>query len=172
MRNTAKVLGTPIVKEIVMHPFDAEKPPQLAVLLGYAGLVPFVGGALGIWVIPMGWRPFVLAALLDFAAVILAFMGAIHWGLAMRAEETDENAKLQLGLSVIPPLLGWAALAGGLPMGLSLPIFLFAFIGLYLADMHAVRVGLAPQWYPALRTPLTLVVCLSLLVAWASVLIR
>jgi hypothetical protein len=166
------VLGTPIVKEIVMHPFDAEKPPQLAVLLGYAGLVPFVGGALGIWVIPMGWRPFVLAALLDFAAVILAFMGAIHWGLAMRAEETDENAKLQLGLSVIPPLLGWAALAGGLPMGLSLPIFLFAFIGLYLADMHAVRVGLAPQWYPALRTPLTLVVCLSLLVAWASVLIR
>ena len=155
-----------------MHPFDAEKPPQLAVLLGYAGLVPFVGGALGIWVIPMGWRPFVLAALLGFAAVILAFMGAIHWGLAMRAEETDENAKLQLGLSVIPPLLGWAARAGGLPMGLSLPIFLFAFIGLYLADMHAVRVGLAPQWYPALRTPLTLVVCLSLLVAWASVLIR
>ena len=155
-----------------MHPFDAEKPPQLAVLLGYAGLVPFVGGALGIWVIPMGWRPFVLAALLDFAAVILAFMGAIHWGLAMRAEETDEKAKLQLGLSVIPPLLGWAALAGGLPMGLSLPIFLFAFIGLYLADMHAVRVELAPQWYPALRTPLTLVVCLSLLVAWASVLIR
>jgi hypothetical protein len=166
------VLGKPIAKEIVMHPFDAEKPPQLAVLLGYAGLVPFVGGALGIWVIPMGWRPFVLAALLDFAAVILAFMGAIHWGLAMRAEETDEKAKLQLGLSVIPPLLGWAALAGGLPMGLSLPIFLFAFIGLYLADMHAVRVGLAPQWYPALRTPLTLVVCLSLLVAWASVLIR
>ena len=154
-----------------MHPFDAEKPPKLAVLLGYAGLVPFVGGALGIWVIPLGWRPFVLGALLDFSAVILAFMGAIHWGLAMRAEETDENAKLQLGLSVVPPLLGWAALAGGLPMGLSLPIFLFSFIGLYLADMHAVRVGLAPQWYPALRTPLTLVVCLSLLVAWASVLI-
>ena len=155
-----------------MHPFDAAKPPKLAVLLGYAGLVPFVGGALGIWVIPLGWRPFVLDALLDFAAVILAFMGAIHWGLAMRAEETDEKAKLQLGLSVIPPLLGWTALAGGLPIGLSLPIFLFAFIGLYLADMHAVRVGLAPQWYPALRTPLTLVVCLSLLVAWVSVLIR
>lgn len=107
-----------------MHPFDAAKPPKLAVLLGYAGLVPFVGGALGIWVIPLGWRPFVLDALLDFAAVILAFMGAIHWGLAMRAEETDEKAKLQLGLSVIPPLLGWAALAGGLPIGLSLPIFL------------------------------------------------
>ena len=155
-----------------MHPFDAEKPPQLAILLGYAGLVPFVSGAVGIWVIPLGWRPFVLSALLDFAAVILAFMGAIHWGLAMRAEETDENAQLQLGLSVIPPLLGWAALASGLPMALVLPIFLLAFIGLYLADLHAVKVGLAPQWYPALRTPLTLVVCASLLLAWASVLIR
>lgn len=155
-----------------MHPFDAKKPPQLALLLGYAGLVPFVSGALGIWGIPVGWRPFVLEALLDYAAVILAFMGAIHWGLAMRSGEADEQAKLQLGLSVIPPLLGWAALAGGLPMSLSLPIFLFAFIGLYLADLHAVRVGLAPQWYPALRTPLTLVVCLSLLVAWTSVLIH
>lgn len=35
-----------------MHPFDAKKPPQLALLLGYAGLVPFVSGALGIWVFP------------------------------------------------------------------------------------------------------------------------
>jgi len=96
-----------------MHPFDAKKPPQLALLLGYAGLVPFVSGALGIWGIPIGWRPLVLDALLDYAAVILAFMGAIHWGLAMRGEASDIKARLQLGLSVIPPLLGWAALAGG-----------------------------------------------------------
>lgn len=90
-----------------MHPFDAPQPPKLALLLGYAGLVPFVSGALGIWVVPEGWRPLVLAALLDYAAVILAFMGAIHWGLAMRAQEAGEAAQLQLGLSVVPPLLGW-----------------------------------------------------------------
>lgn len=154
-----------------MHPFEAEKPPQLAVLLGYAGLIPFVSGALGIWVIPLGWRPFVLAALLDFAAVILAFMGAIHWGLAMRAQETDERAQVQLGLSVIPPLLGWLAVASGMPMGMALPICLLAFVGLYLADLRAVKLGLAPRWYPRLRTPLTLIVTLSLLVAWASVLV-
>lgn len=45
-----------------MHPFDAPQPPKLAMLLGYAGLVPFVSGALGIWVTPEGcgwwfWRP-------------------------------------------------------------------------------------------------------------------
>nr|WP_298165230.1 DUF3429 domain-containing protein [uncultured Pseudomonas sp.] len=152
-----------------MHPFDAEKPPRLAILLGYAGLTPFVGGALGIWVIPLGWREFVLSALLDYAAVILAFMGAIHWGLAMRAEERDERAQIQLALSVIAPLLGWLAIAGGMPIGLALPILLFAFVGLYLADLRAVHLGLAPLWYSSLRTPLTSVVVLCMLLAWTSV---
>lgn len=154
-----------------MHPFDAEEPPRLAILLGYAGLAPFVSGALGIWVIPVGWRPFVLEALLDFAAVILAFMGAIHWGLAMRADASDERAQMQLGLSVLPPLFGWLAIAGGMPMWLALPICLVAFVGLYYADLRAAKLGLAPRWYPSLRTPLTVIVTLSLLLAWASVLV-
>ena len=148
-----------------MHPFDAPQPPKLAMLLGYAGLVPFVSGALGIWVTPEGWRVVVLAALLDYAAVILAFMGAIHWGLAMRAENAGEPAQIQ-------PLLGWLAISGGMPSSLALPLCLLAFGGLYAADLRAVKLGLAPQWYPSLRRPLTIIVCLSLLVAWASVLLR
>jgi hypothetical protein len=155
-----------------MHPFDAPQPPKLALLLGYAGLIPFVSGALGIWVTPEGWRVVVLRALLDYSAVILAFMGAIHWGLAMRAENASEAAQVQLGLSVVPPLLGWLAISGGMPTSLALPLCLLAFAGLYAADMRAVRLGLAPQWYPALRRPLTIVVCLSLLLAWTSVLVR
>ncbi|WP_298188900.1 DUF3429 domain-containing protein [uncultured Pseudomonas sp.] len=155
-----------------MHPFDAPQPPKLALLLGYMGLVPFVSGALGIWVTPEGWRVLVLAALLDYAAVILAFMGAIHWGLAMRAEVASEPAQMQLGLSVIPPLLGWLAISGGLPIDLALPLCLLAFGGLYAADLRAVKLGLAPHWYIGLRRPLTIIVCLSLLLAWASVLLR
>ncbi|WP_339079088.1 DUF3429 domain-containing protein [Pseudomonas sp. TMP9] len=155
-----------------MHPFDAPHPPKLALLLGYAGLVPFVSGALGIWITPEGWRVVVLAALLDYAAVILAFMGAIHWGLAMRAEDAGESAQIQLGLSVIPPLLGWLAISGGMPTSFALPLCLLAFGGLYAADLRAVKLGLAPLWYPSLRRPLTIIVCLSLLVAWASVLLR
>ncbi|GAD64186.1 DUF3429 domain-containing protein [Aquipseudomonas alcaligenes] len=153
-----------------MHPFEAKQPERLAMYLGYAGLIPFVSGALGVWVAPSSWRPFVMTALLDYAAVILAFMGAIHWGLAMRAQANDERARLQLGLSVIPPLLGWVAIASGKPFGLVLPILLFAFVMLYFADLRATALGLAPQWYPALRRPLTLVVSISLLLAWASLL--
>lgn len=154
-----------------MHPFEAKEPPRLAIILGYAGALPFISGALGIWVIPMGWRTFVLTALLDYTVVMLAFLGAIHWGLAMRADAKDERAQMQLGMSVIPPLLGWLAIAGDMPMWLALPICLMAFLGLYLADLHATKVGLAPCWYPSLRTPLTVLVTLSLLLAWASVLV-
>ena len=155
-----------------MHPFDAQSPPKLALMLGYAGLIPFITGALGIWITPEGWRVVVLAALLDYAAVILAFMGAIHWGLAMRAENSGQAAQVQLGLSVVPPLLGWLAISGGMPISLGLPMCLLAFAGLYAADLRAVKLGLAPQWYPSLRRPLTIIVCLSLLVAWASVLLH
>ncbi|MWV17503.1 DUF3429 family protein [Pseudomonas sp. L-22-4S-12] len=154
-----------------MHAFDSPRPPRLASLLGYAGLLPFVCAALGVWLTPAGWRPQVLDALLDYAAVILAFMGAIHWGLAMRAQEGDEQALLQLGLSVIPALLGWLVIAADLPYALALPTLLGCFVGLYLADLRAVARSLAPRWYPALRLPLTLVVGLSLLLAWFGVLL-
>ena len=121
-----------------MHPFTATRPPHLAWLLGLAGLIPFVSGALGVWLIPIGWRPLVLTALLDYAAVILAFMGAIHWGLAMRAEQDDLRAQMQLGLSVVPPLLGWSAISFGMPVVLAIPLLLVAFVALYLADLRAV----------------------------------
>jgi hypothetical protein len=104
--------------------------------------------------------------LLSYAAVILAFMGAIHWGLAIRADEASDQAPVQLGLSVIPPLLGWVALS--LPIDLALPVFFVAFAGLYLADLWAVNHGLAPVWYPALRKPLTFVVIASLAIAWLA----
>ena len=150
-----------------MHPFSATQPPRLALLLGAAGLAPFVFGALGLWVTPEAWREWVMDELLAYTAIILAFMGAIHWGLAMRADEASNKAPVQLGLSVIPPLLGWFALS--MPQQLGIPLFFLAFAALYFADIWAVNHGLAPVWYPSLRKPLTIVVIVSLLVAWASI---
>jgi hypothetical protein len=153
-----------------MHPFNAAQPPRLAILLGYAGLIPFISGAIGIWITPPAWRTDVLTALLHYAAVILAFMGAIHWGLAMARERQDDAAHRQLGLSVLPALLGWLAISSGLPALLALALLISGFIGLYLADVHAVKLELAPRWYTALRKPLTTVVLISLLAAWLGVL--
>ncbi len=155
-----------------MHPFNAAQPPRLAILLGYAGLIPFISGAIGIWITPPAWRTDVLTALLHYAAVILAFMGAIHWGLAMARERQDDAAHRQLGLSVLPALLGWLAISSGLPALLALALLISGFIGLYLADVHAVKLELAPRWYTALRKPLTTVVLISLLAAWVGVLVH
>lgn len=155
-----------------MHPFNAAQPPRLAILLGYAGLIPFISGAIGIWITPPAWRTDVLMALLHYAAVILAFMGAIHWGLAMARERQDDAAHRQLGLSVLPALLGWLAISSGLPALLALALLISGFIGLYLADVHAVKLELAPRWYSALRKPLTAVVLISLLAAWVGVLVH
>ena len=155
-----------------MHPFNAAQPPRLAILLGYAGLIPFISGAIGIWITPPAWRTDVLTALLHYAAVILAFMGAIHWGLAMARERQDDAAHRQLGLSVLPALLGWLAISSGLPALLALALLISGFIGLYLADVHAVKLELAPRWYTALRKPLTAVVLISLLASWVGVLVH
>lgn len=155
-----------------MHPFNAPQPPRLAILLGYAGLIPFISGAIGIWITPPAWRTDVLTALLHYAAVILAFMGAIHWGLAMARERQDDASHRQLGLSVLPALLGWLAISSGLPALLALALLISGFIGLYMADVHAVKLELAPRWYTALRKPLTTVVLISLLAAWVGVLVH
>src|SRR5690606_23057529 len=135
----------------------------------FAGLVPFVTGAIGLWVTPEAWREWVMEEFLNFAAVILAFMGAIHWGLAMRAEEGSEQAPMQLGLSVIPPLLGWFALS--LPIAVAMPAFCRSFSTLGCAEIRSVQQRLAPAWYTPLRRPLSLVIMSSMIVAWGSTLL-
>ncbi|WP_349570861.1 DUF3429 domain-containing protein [Azotobacter salinestris] len=147
-------------------------PPYLSRLLGFVGLLPFVIGALALWFIPTNWKSVVLTALLNYAAVVLSFMGAIHWGLAMcaGADRGDRRALAQLGLSVIPPLVGWLAVSFRLSVAVAIPLLLLAFVLLYLADLQAIRLGLAPAWYRPLRKPLTIAATVSLLVAWGGVL--
>lgn len=131
--------------------------PPVAAALGYAGAVPFLVGATGVALALLPATP-----LLAYGAVILAFMGGIHWGLGMPGTTPDAR---RLGLSVVPALLGWAALLlGGRP---GLLLLAAAFVGLLALDLATVRSGAAPAWYPSLRVPLTAVVVASLLLAAA-----
>jgi hypothetical protein len=132
---------------------------SLARVLGYAGLIPFVSIAVAVWFAPSPWQATLHAGLLGYGAVILSFMGAVHWGLAMATD--SPAARRQLGLSVIPGLLGWAALLLPAPYGYAL--LLLGFAGLCLVDNLAGRGGLVPAWYPPLRVALTTGVVASLL---------
>ena len=130
--------------------------PQAAIWLGFAGAIPFVAGLLGSLVPQLAIvGPF---GLLAYGAVILAFLGGVHWGLAM----TAGSAPVRLVASIVPSLVAWAALLwGGRPGLLGLAV---AFALLLAFDLREAAGRHTPAWYPALRRPLTAIVvtCLAL----------
>ncbi len=140
-------------------------PPRLVALLGYGGLLPFLALAALAWLDPprqARWS----GALLEYGAVILAFVGALHWALAMQATTLAQARRAQAyAWSVVPALLGWVALQ---LVPAAAALLLVAGFGLHLwADRTlAVRMPL-PAWYLPLRLRLTAVASLCLLAeAW------
>ncbi len=130
---------------------------MLPALLGYAGLIPFVVLGTAVWFVPVSQTDVVERALLSYAACILAFMAAVHWGIGMAGNANS----WQLGLSVIPALLAWIAMNIQPPLAYSVLIVSFSF--LCIADTMASRRKFLPVWYPQLRIPLTVIVILSLI---------
>lgn len=103
-----------------------------------------------------------------YAAVILAFMGAVHWGAAMSGE--DRFAQTQLGLSVIPPLLAWLALM--IPQVYGYSLLIVSFAALCMADNMVGRIQRFPSWYSPMRVALTTVVIFCLITAALAGVIR
>ena len=141
------------------------KTPATAVWLGTAGLIPFVTGALYLTLGPLIYAQVVFNALIGYGAIILSFMGAVHWGLALRATESEAPG-YWFCVSVVPSLVGWAAVLVALFGGHLIALILLAagFIGVYLLDLSSISQGIAPPWYRKLRLPLTVVVvsCLGI----------
>ena len=136
--------------------------PVFATVLGYAGLIPFIAGAAALFSEDPSISGPALYSLTVYAAVILSFMGAVHWGLAM--QHHADSGHWQLGLSVVPALVAWLSLSLQAPRE-SLITLAIAFSVLLLGDLWALSKHLVPSWYRGLRIPLTIVVVISLLVA-------
>jgi hypothetical protein len=128
-----------------------------AKILGYAGLIPFIVFSIGCW-IPLPYVTNAPAILIAYAAVILSFMGAVHWGVAMAG--ADQQKGRYFVASVVPALLAWPALL--LPHAFALVIVLTGFIGLYAYDRSVASAQSLPGWYIPLRTRLTTVVSICL----------
>jgi MFS family permease len=80
-------VSSPASSPLPTQPPHHPEPSQLARRLGHAGLAPFVLCALFIWLLAgrVEDEPFsfVVAALTSYAALVLAFLGGIPWGLIM-----------------------------------------------------------------------------------------
>ncbi|MGY2051291.1 DUF3429 domain-containing protein [Methylobacterium sp. JK268] len=139
---------------------DRDAPaPAGALLLGAAGLIPFVGLALLLClgraeIAGLAARP----ALATYGAVIASFLGGIRWGAAARSGRTADYA-----IAVLPSLLAWAALAAPAPWELRLLGALVLAWGVVDQDMP--RRGLVPHWLGRLRFALSGVAGLALLAA-------
>lgn len=141
---------------------QSSRMPPRALLLGYAGLVPFIGLSLGLWWLPLSWQSIVGEALLAYSAVILSFMGAIHWSVAMQWPQAEQH----YSYSVMLALLAWILLL--LPATVALIGYIAGFSLALGLDRRAWQQGWLPAWYGYLRWPLSVAVCICLLVAIAA----
>ena len=137
-------------------------PSPLARRLGHAGLIPFVAGAVLVWLVRDDVHPYVALALSAYAAVIASFLGGIHWGLAMRH---DPPPAALLVWGVVPSLLAWLAVL--MPPQSALVIDGLLLIACYLVDRRLYPAQGAAHWL-TLRFRLSAVAALSCFIGAAG----
>ena len=127
--------------------------PRAPLLLGLAGLIPFVAATVMLGETVM-IRALGLQIMLQYGVVILAFMSGVLWGFS------SKGWGFGFVLSVIPALLAFGAAMTGPHMRLM--VLMGGFAGIVLLDIWFARRGLAPPYWLRLRLMLTLVVLICL----------
>ncbi|MGY6547438.1 MAG: DUF3429 domain-containing protein [Roseinatronobacter sp.] len=145
--------------------------PRPALLLGLAGLLPFLWG-LGTMLLPalegvtlatIGPRftgPFVL---ISYGSVILSFMSGVLWGFAAQGSDTDQRWT-GYALSTLPALWVFFMVGGG--PGQALSALIVGYIVLLRLDWQFSAWGLTPPWWMRLRLLLTAAVLLALVLGF------
>lgn len=141
--------------------------PRSAAWLGFGGLLPFIGLALTAFVDRhhgIVWAD----ALVAYGAVILSFVGALHWGFAMALPGMPQALRRNCFVwSVVPALIAWPAMM--LEPVLGAPLLMAGFVAHIWQDHRlAGRVEL-PAWYLPLRRQLSIVACVCLALGAFSV---
>ncbi len=135
-------------------------PPRVVSLLGYGGLLPFIGLSLAS-VLEVG-PAWIAQALLAYGAVILSFVGALHWAFAMTLIELPEARRTWMyAWSTLPALAAWPALLLEPRVGSVMLVAVFALH--YLQDRRLVTLVALPVWYLPLRLRLSTAATLCLL---------
>ncbi|KAI2622271.1 hypothetical protein GGS21DRAFT_534737 [Xylaria nigripes] len=162
--------------------------PKEPYLLGLAGTLPYLGTSVSTvylaWVINTA-RPssstfandlminkdvasHILAMIepiqLGYGAVIISFLGAIHWGLEYAEKNSDQSrTRFRYGIGVMSSIVAWPTLF--MPIEFALITQFAAFVTLYFADARATVRGWAPSWYGIYRFALTAVVGVAIVIS-------
>lgn len=151
--------------------------PSSVAWLGYGGLLPFVGLAAGCFT-DAGYGALFQVALIHYGAVILSFVGALHWAFAMTLPGLSAAKRRECFVwSITPALLAWvAALLIAVPaqgsmvsnfsgFAVAAALLIVGFVANYAQDVRLARVATLPLWYLPLRLRLTTVACICVAAA-------
>ncbi|KAI0545357.1 hypothetical protein F4679DRAFT_561432 [Xylaria curta] len=172
----------------VKETFSLTDVPKEPYYLGLAGTLPYLGTSVSTvylaWVLNTPWPSSstfannimisqesasqLLATLepiqLGYGAIIISFLGAIHWGLEYTAKVPDEaRTRFRYGIGVMAPIVAWPTLI--LPVEFALTGQFAAFVALYFADARAAVRGWAPAWYSNYRFALTAIVGVAIAIS-------
>ncbi len=106
--------------------------PLMASCLGYGGIFPFLGLAIGSYM-SFDFDAFlglsVEAWMSIYAAIILSFLGAIYWGvvIALNYKLNSNEINVLLICSVIPALLAWISFL----LSLKITLFILSLLVLF-----------------------------------------
>lgn len=151
---------------------DDRRIPRAALVIGWAGLVPFVSGAVALFMTApgAGYQGAILVPLLAYGALILSFLGGARWALAFAIRDEDAQAR-QLALSLLPPLLAWIALCLYVRPLLALTLLILGHAAQGAWDVATARAGGCPAWYGTLRLQLTCAAVAALGIVGLAVLV-
>ncbi len=142
--------------------------PLLMKVLSYAGIIPFIGLFLIIWLQP----PQIVIDLTNtalwmmaYAAIILSFLGAIHWGMLLNSSD-QEISSVRITQMLIwgasPAVLAWLCML--LPIPIALIALAVLIVLAYVVDRLWI-LATASAGYSTLRLHLTLAVATLLLLS-------
>lgn len=143
--------------------------PAIAWVLALAGATPFIALAASLTTLEPVLGFVILERymlLISYAAIIITFIGAVHWGVAIASEHPKRQ--ILLVYSVLPSLMAWALINVLMAWSIQLTLLAALIVLVFIADRLLVIDSVA-QGYGKLRLTLTLIVATSLLAGAALV---
>ena len=116
-------------------------------------------------------EPFIIigkSALHLYGAIILSFLGGLHWGRIASQSQISSFDRWVLIYSVFPSLIGWSSYLLNSIWRESVFILITGFVLAYWIDRFFVKSGKWSQFMGPLRLNLTIIACISLGVSYLA----
>ncbi|RDL41274.1 Uncharacterized protein BP5553_01253 [Venustampulla echinocandica] len=165
--------------ETVKDTFALNEVPRESLYLGLAGVIPYAATSFS--TVYLAWDinhahaagtgllfeperahqllEFITPIQVGYGAVIISFLGAIHWGLEY-AGYGGHHSYRRFMYGVIAPAVAWPTIFMSVEYALITQFV--AFNMMYFADTRATRRGWCPPWYSTYRFVLTFLVGASI----------